>query len=106
MTTGIRGCQNDSDRWVSVINHENRGDSRICGPNRFSDLYFWISQHGESRPSIQTKKGLMWIQDDNWKIMGEWEWGGNKIELANVESQPQDYRLNISAEGDISLTKL
>ncbi|MFJ2187862.1 hypothetical protein ACIOJE_07820 [Kitasatospora sp. NPDC087861] len=103
MTVAINGCQNASDRWVSVINNENRTESRTCSPSSYSEVYFWISQHANNRPSIQTKKGLMWIQDDNWEILGEWEFGGPKVLLAKIDKQPRDYVLNISADGEISL---
>ncbi|MFI9587732.1 hypothetical protein ACIHCQ_39340 [Streptomyces sp. NPDC052236] len=105
MTTGINGCQNDSDRWVSVVNNENSKDSRICRPHGYTDVYLWISQQGDTRPSVQTKKGLMWIQDDDWRIMGQWEWSDQKVQLAKVESQPQDYLLTITADGDIRLSE-
>ncbi|MFG2638984.1 hypothetical protein ACGFX8_35690 [Streptomyces sp. NPDC048362] len=106
MVVAIRGCKNDSDKWVSVINPERLEDSKVCGPKREDRLHLWISQQGDRRPTIQTKKGVMWIQDDDYRVVGEWDWKGPKLELARVHGSQTDFRLDISADGEITLTKL
>ncbi|MFI1965267.1 hypothetical protein ACH429_14340 [Streptomyces pathocidini] len=105
MTTGIRGCDNQSNAHVSFLNEEHAGDSQTVGPRSYGDVYAWISQHKERPLSVQTGRGRCIIWDQDWKVKGEWDDGTGEFDLAKVESSPQDYKMTVSATGDISIQK-
>ncbi|MEV0599657.1 hypothetical protein AB0I82_10210 [Streptomyces sp. NPDC050315] len=103
MTTGIRGCDNQSNAHVSFLNEEHPGDSETVDPRTFSGAYAWISQHKEKPLSVQTGRGRCIIWDSDWKVMGQWDDGKDEFKLADVDSSPQDYQMTVSVTGDISL---
>ncbi|MFD9816809.1 hypothetical protein [Streptomyces sp. NPDC059080] len=104
MTTGIRGCDNQSNSYVSFVNQEHPGDSTSVSPRTYSDAYAWISQHKDKPLTVQTGRGHCILWDDDWKVKGQWDDGNGEFVLANVEHSPQDYRMTVSMTGDISLS--
>ncbi|MFD9206122.1 hypothetical protein ACFVZM_07545 [Streptomyces sioyaensis] len=104
MTTGIRGCDNQSNSFVSFVNEEHAGDSESVNPRSYSDAYAWISQHKDKPLSVQTGRGRCIIWDNDWKVKGQWDDGKGEFVLAKVESSPQDYRMTVASTGDISLS--
>ncbi|AXI81065.1 hypothetical protein [Peterkaempfera bronchialis] len=103
MTTGIKGCDNQSNSYVSFVNQEHAGDSQTVNPRSYGDVYAWISQHKERPLSVQTGRGRCVIWDDNWKIKAEWDDGGGEFILANVRRSPQDFGMTVSSTGDITI---
>ncbi|MEV6564623.1 hypothetical protein [Streptomyces kronopolitis] len=103
MTTGIKGCDNQSNSFVSFVNEEHAGDSESVSPRSYSDAYAWISQHKDKPLSVQTGRGRCIIWDDDWKIKGQWDDGRGEVVLAKVEHSPQDYRMTVGTTGDITL---
>ena len=106
MTTGIRGCENQSDTTVSVINVEHPGDSVVLSAKSYSDVYAWISQHRNTPLSVQTKKGTCSIWDENWEIRGQWVGDPNTVLLAAVHSSPKDFKMTVDETGDITIAPL
>ena len=105
MTTGIRGCDNESNANVSIVNTEHPGDSQVVSPRTQSEVYAWISQHRDKPLSVQTGRGKCVLWDQNWKINGQWDDGTSEFVLANVHKSPQDYKMKISDTGDISISE-
>lgn len=105
MTTAIRGCNNQSDTHVSIVNREHPADSRVVPPKSYSDVYAWIPQHKAKSLSVQTVRGHCIIWDESWKIRIQWD-GSSEGVLAVVQKEPQDYEMTVSPGGDISLAKL
>jgi hypothetical protein len=103
MTTGIRGCDNQSNSHVSFVNEEHPADSQSVNPRTYEEVYAWISQHKDRPLSVQTGRGRCILWDDDWKIKGEWDDGSGERVLAQVRRSPQDYRMTISATGDITI---
>jgi hypothetical protein len=104
MTTGIKGCDNQSNSNVSIVNSETPGDSKVVAPRTYNgDVYAWISQHKDKPLNVQTGRGKCIIWDSDWKIKGEWDDGKGEFILANVQSSRQDYSLTVNATGNISL---
>jgi len=103
MTTGIRGCDNQSNAYVSIVNQEHAGDSQSVAPRSYKEVYAWISQHKGKPLSVQTGRGRCILWDDNWKIKGQWDNGSGEFILAKVKRSPQDFKMTVSATGDISL---
>ena len=103
MTTGIRGCDNQSNSYVSFVNQEHAGDSQSVSPRSYGEVYAWISQHKERPLSVQTGRGRCVVWDDDWKIKGEWDDGSGEFVLAQVHSSPQDYSMTVSSTGDITV---
>lgn len=106
MTTGIRGCDNQSSSFVSFVNEEHAGDSQSVSPNSNSDAYAWISQHKEKPLSVQTGRGRCILWDDDWKVKGEWDDDKGEVVFATVRHSPQDYKMTVSETGDIKLSKV
>ncbi|MDJ0837114.1 MAG: hypothetical protein QNK37_11400 [Acidobacteriota bacterium] len=108
MTTAVKGCENQSDTTVSIVNTENPGDSRTVFPHSSdSEVYAWISQHKDKPLNAQTMNGLCQIWDEEWKIYGQW-YGESKLEILvdNIPSSPMDYLMKVDAKGDIQLSQL
>jgi hypothetical protein len=103
MTTGVRGCENQSNATVSFVNVEHPADSAIVPPSSYTEMYAWISQHRNRPLSVQTKKGTCYIWDQDWEIRGQWEGNSSYVTLAIVKHSPQDYKMTVDNEGDISL---
>ncbi|GAA2495322.1 hypothetical protein ACFW9F_26215 [Streptomyces sp. NPDC059506] len=103
MTTGIRGCDNQSNAHVSFVNQEHAADSQTVGPRSFGDVYAWISQHRDRPLSVQTGRGRCILWDDDWKIKGQWDDGSGEFVLAQVRRSPQDYAMTVSPTGDITV---
>ena len=106
MTTGIRGCDNQSSSYVSFVNEEHAGDSQTVNPRSHGDVYAWISQHKDRPLSVQTGRGRCIIWDEDWKIKGEWDDGSAEFMLAQVRSSPQDYGMTVSTTGDITIDEV
>ncbi|GAA3163180.1 MULTISPECIES: hypothetical protein [Streptomyces] len=105
MTTGIRGCDNQSNSQVSFVNKEHPGDSRSVGPRTYDGgVYAWISQHKDNPLNVQTGRGNCIVWDEDWKVKGQWNDGSGEFVLAEVHSSPQDYGMTVSMTGDISLS--
>jgi hypothetical protein len=105
MTTGIRGCDNQSNAIISIVNTEHPGDSQTVGARSYSEVYAWISQHKSKPLSIQTGRGRCILWDEHWKIKGEWDDGSGEFILASVHRSPQDYKMTVSPTGSISLSE-
>ncbi|MFB6784524.1 MULTISPECIES: hypothetical protein [unclassified Streptomyces] len=106
MTTGIKGCDNQSNSYVSFVNEEHSGDSESVSPRSHSDAYAWISQHKDRPLSVQTGRGRCIIWDDDWKVKGEWDDGKGEFVFAAVQRSPQDYQMTVSSTGDITLSEV
>lgn len=104
MTTGIRGCDNQSNSNVSFVNAEHPADSRVISPRTYDEAYAWISQHKDNPLNVQTGRGKCIIWDSDWKVKGEWDDGKGEFILANVQSSPQDYSMSVDTTGNITLT--
>lgn len=107
MTTGIKGCNNQSQTTVSFVNSEHPADSKIVGKTTDDDnVYAWISQHKDKPLRVQTAKGMCSIWDSNWKIMSLWDIDGNQEEkLADVKGSPQDFKMTVDETGEIKIAK-
>ncbi|MFZ6179014.1 hypothetical protein [Nannocystis pusilla] len=105
MTTGIRGCDNQSNAHISIVNMEHPADSQTVGPRSYAEVYAWISQHKNIPLSIQTGRGRCILWDEDWKIKAEWDDGSGETVLANVHSSPQDYKMTVDPTGNISLAE-
>ncbi|MDB9372347.1 hypothetical protein [Nodularia sphaerocarpa] len=104
MTTGIKGCDNQSNANISIVNTENRADSQVVPPRTYSEVYAWISQHRDKPLSVQTARGQCDIWDEDWKIKGQWDDGTGEFVLAQVKRSPQDYKMTITDAAEISLS--
>ncbi|MEH1938945.1 MAG: hypothetical protein V7L01_01830 [Nostoc sp.] len=106
MTTGIRGCDNQSNAHVSFVNAENPGDSKVVPPRTYQEsAYAWVSQHRDKPLNVQTGRGKCSLWDDDWKIKAEWDDGQGEMVLAKVKRSPQDYKMTINEIGDIVLSE-
>ncbi|MEH2046032.1 hypothetical protein [Nostoc sp.] len=105
MTTGIKGCNNESNATISFVNTEHAADSQVVSPRSYTEVYAWISQHREKPLKVQTGKGVCSLWDGNWKINAQWDDGSNEFTLANVKKSPQDYRMLVNEAGNISITE-
>ncbi|AFZ25592.1 hypothetical protein Cylst_3443 [Cylindrospermum stagnale PCC 7417] len=106
MTTAVKGCNNLSNAFVSIVNVENPANSRVVSPGKDDRLYAWISQHKEKPLSVHTKIGRCIIWDSDWKILGQWDNDSSSFVLAELKSSPKDYLLEINSEGRIAVFAL
>ena len=106
MTTAIKGCENNSDRMVSIINPETPSDSRTIGPETTGEVYAWISQHEENPLRIQTKRGTYSIWDKDHVLWEKEEGERHGKMIATFSENNLDFKVTVYKGGEVSLDPL